>query len=382
MRSDGRDTEVRGNISQPVRVALWAKAAGRCHMCNVRCLVENYVHSVPTGELAHNIGAKAAVGSPRGLSADIDDREAEGNLLLLCHACHKQIDHKDFIETYTVERLRAIKEAHESRIERQTRTGGMKRTAVLRVGGQVKGNRLLANRRQVNDALVAAHLLPVAEAGLLGDHVCEFDGEPEPEDDVYWRAACKKADKVIAKIRETVNEHGVEHLSLFATASIPLLVHVGFGLDDKTETRVFQGRPDTGWEPAVHEQPASFTHTRTAEGTGAVVLMVGITGPPPIDALPPDLAGSTVLTLTTTDGNHGRHLLDDPRALETFTESFAAMLAEAESFHATRWHLVAAVPASGAVAMGRTLMRHAHPPTTVYERIDNQTNIPVLEVNK
>ncbi len=375
-----RDTTARGTINSTVRNTLWAKSAGRCYICNERCLGTHFLHAIPAGQMAHIVGAKPTTGSPRGLDEDLDDREGEENLLLLCHDCHKAVDQSDLLGIYTVERLRAIKRAHERRIEQQTRTGGLKRTAVLRVGGNVRGSRLLASRRQVNDALVSAHLLPVSESALVGDHECVIDLDPS-DGPIYWQAAVAKLNKTLTRVREAIAEHSVEHLSVFAAAPIPLLVHLGFQLDDKTETRVFQGRPDTGWTVVEHEKPATFTHTQTNGTSNDVVLVVGVTGPPNREAFPEELKDATVLTLAPANDEYGSLLLDDPQALINFTAAFRHMLAAAETTQGARWHLIAAVPVSGAIAMGRALMRDAQPPTFVYQRTSNDTYENVLEVN-
>jgi hypothetical protein len=109
---------------------------------------------VLVGELAHNVGATATGGSPRGLAEDIADREAEQNLLLLCHACHRLIDNEDHAPYFTTEQLRALKKKHEDRIWTAATSGGMRRTAALRVGGLVRGATALASQRQTADALL------------------------------------------------------------------------------------------------------------------------------------------------------------------------------------------------------------------------------------
>jgi hypothetical protein len=115
-----RDTEVRGHVKERVRYALWGKSAGRCTLCNQRLLGEDltYWRFINAAEVAHIRGATATAGSPRGLvegESDDLDREAEENLLLCCHACHKLIDDKDYVEHFTAAKLREIKAAHEKR---------------------------------------------------------------------------------------------------------------------------------------------------------------------------------------------------------------------------------------------------------------------------
>jgi len=107
----------------------------------------NFFHTVLVGELAHNVGATATAGSPRRLVEDVADREAEENLLLLCHPCHRLIDDEDHAPYFTTEQLRALKKEHEDRVRMAATSGGLRRTAVIRLGGLVRGATAFASQR-------------------------------------------------------------------------------------------------------------------------------------------------------------------------------------------------------------------------------------------
>jgi hypothetical protein len=90
-----RSTEVRAASIKPrVRIALWAKTAGGCTLCNRRVLndTRSYWHTVAAAERAHNLGATRTAGSPRGLEELDRAIDLEDNLLLCCHDCHRMID--------------------------------------------------------------------------------------------------------------------------------------------------------------------------------------------------------------------------------------------------------------------------------------------------
>src|SRR5690349_16603528 len=123
-----RNTEVRaGSIKPRVRLALWAKSAGRCTLCNRKVLNDNrtFWHSVTAAEMAHILGATTTKGSPRGRE-ELDrtvDLEAEDNLLLCCHDCHRMIDDEDHVALFTPSKMRELKRAHEDRVELATSDG-------------------------------------------------------------------------------------------------------------------------------------------------------------------------------------------------------------------------------------------------------------------
>ena len=121
-------------------IALFAMAAGRCEFdgCN-RLLIEHHVtkEAGNYGEKAHIVAYEAA--GPRGDGNRPADIHALENLMLLCPACHKHID--DNPENFSVETLRAYKEAHEARVCRLTELDKNHETKVVilkaRIGGDM-----------------------------------------------------------------------------------------------------------------------------------------------------------------------------------------------------------------------------------------------------
>lgn len=64
------------------------------------------------GEIAH-IHAASDNGPRANLDLTAEERRDESNLILLCRNCHKKIDEN--VDKYTVEKLKSMKEKHESR---------------------------------------------------------------------------------------------------------------------------------------------------------------------------------------------------------------------------------------------------------------------------
>jgi hypothetical protein len=98
------------SISDRSRKILWARSGNRCAICR-RELVAEATPEDPAaviGDECH-IVAQSSGGSRADSSAT--DVDSETNLLLLCKVDHKRVD--DQPRYYTVERLRAVKLAHE-----------------------------------------------------------------------------------------------------------------------------------------------------------------------------------------------------------------------------------------------------------------------------
>jgi 5-methylcytosine-specific restriction endonuclease McrA len=376
--SDHRETKVkREEIKDSVRNALWARTAGRCTICNRRLLGDSrtYLHSVLLAELAHNIGATDSPGSPRRKDNDgVDDTEAEENLLLLCHDCHKIIDHPDHIDFFPPEKLREIKESFERRIEMVTENGGLTRTAALRVGSHIRGSLALASQREIAETLLAGNYLGLVETQRSGDFTCRIHGSADGRG--YWDSAQQSVDDTLALVRQAVNSGDVEHISVFAIAPVPLLVYLGWCLDDKTPTRLFQKHRDqfVGWAWADQSEPIEFEVLSPERGLDNsaedVVFVCAITSEVNTSALPDDIAEAPRIEVRPLNASPDPTLMSHEQSLAKFAAQWRAALAAAESQYpnAKRWHLVASVPITVAIESGRAVMRDVHPPMTVYER--------------
>lgn len=106
------------SISLKTQKMLWGRAAARCAFPECRrALVEDVTETDdPTlvGENCHIVAEKGD--GPRGNPAMmVDDRNRYGNLILLCNVHHKIID--DQVASWTVERLRQLKQDHETWVE-------------------------------------------------------------------------------------------------------------------------------------------------------------------------------------------------------------------------------------------------------------------------
>ncbi|MBL6278229.1 SAVED domain-containing protein [Micromonospora fiedleri] len=385
--SDQRDTTVkRGAIKDSVRNALWARTAGRCTICNRRLLgdARTYLHSVLLAELAHNVGATEGPDSPRRKDNDgVADTEAEENLLLLCHDCHKIIDDSEHIKFFSPAKLREIKESFERRIEMVTENGGLTRTAALRVGSEIRGSLALASQREVAETLLAANYLGLVETQRSGDFTCRIHGAAGGRG--FWDAAQQAIDNTLRLVRQAIQSGDVAHISVFAIAPVPLLVYLGWHLDDKTPTRIFQKHRDqfVGWSWVNQGDPVEFEVSPT-DGQGDaqdVVLVCAVTSEVNYNLLPENIAAAPRVEIRPVDVSPDPGLISHEQSLSNFAARWRTALAKAESQFpaARRWHLVASVPITVAIEAGRAVMRDAHPQVTVYERgLDSYEGVLVI----
>ncbi len=388
MKDNVRDTRVsRDSIKDSVRLALWARTAGRCTICNRRLLgdTRTFLHSVTVAELAHNVGATDGDTSPRAEAATADmDRESEENLLLVCHDCHRIIDHKDHVQFFPPKKLRELKRAHEQRIEMATAHGGLTRTAVIRVGANIRGAYSIASQREVAETLFTLDYLGLVESQWRGDFTCRISGNAGGKG--FWPAGEQQIDDALLRVKQAIEQGDVEHISVFPFAPIPLLVYLGSRLDDKTTTRIFQKHrgQDAGWSWADQNAPVDFTTEVIGPDKAATGAILACEISSPVDPvnLPVELRESPRHILRPKGCTPSPVLITNEDSLTNFASAWRTLLAEVEAAHprAKRWHLVASVPLAVAIELGRAFMRGSQPPVTVYERTD-AGYVAALDVN-
>jgi hypothetical protein len=309
----------------------------------------------------------------------------------MCHDCHKIIDDVDHRQFFPPDKLRDIKDSFERRIEMVTDHGGLTRTAALRVGGLIRGSLALASQREVAETLLAADYLGLVETRRSGDFTCRIPGAAGGKG--FWDSGCQAIDDTLDLVHQAIDCGDVEHVSVFAIAPIPLLVYLGWNLDDKTPTRIFQKHRDLhqGWSWSTATEPVQFgvsvlDHEPLPDSGDRgrdVVLTCGVSSPIDPDLLPAELAGLPRIDVGPSTMAPGPTLITHEESLKNFASIWRGALAtvEARFPKAQRWHLVASAPVTIAVETGRSFMRDAHPPVAVYERLPDSSYEAVLTVN-
>lgn len=384
-------TEVkRSNVPQAVRERVWGRSAARCVLCAKWLIDEReHWHAIPTGQIAHNVAAENGAKAPRGDSPlDSKDRAAEENLLLLCSDCHRRIDSPEYVDKYTVQFLTEKKTEHERWVRDVTDFARLRPAIVVRMTSQVRGTFSPASKEHVGEAL--------RQAGLTGMHadsrtgLFDISARHDETDGWAWDAAEKDIKIQLDRVHEAVAAGDASVVAVFALAPIPMLVSLGAKLDDKTETVLFRrARRDTpdAWSWAESDGPtAVFELSEAVPGVmdrnaTDVVAFVDISARVDKSRTPPELADAPTIRLSATAGP-STDAIASRADLEAFGQAWRDLLSAVESRwpNAQRLHILAAVPATAAVTIGRHRMRAVHPTFVLYQRQDDGTDVPVLEV--
>lgn len=393
MGASDNGSAARVTISEVERLRLWVRSGGRCAFCNAYLLEDEFTGQVFNfGEMAHNVGRKRSAKSPRGLDdLPVGLRNSADNLLLLCEKHHKLIDDAAKRGEYSVDDLRKVKQRHEDRIKMLTGMAEDRATTVLRVVGDIRGGVVELSREHVRKTVLAdANRYPHYALAFLGqDFEIDLRGLPQEGTPLYWEVGVARLrDALGHRLAEGVQKGEIRHLSVFAIARIPLLIVLGYMLDDKVPVDLYgkhrDGKESWRWDP--DEPTVDFEVIAAQTGTDAtkVALVLSLSGSIQLDELPAHIDASySIFVLLPVGVTPSRDILRARQSLGNFATCYHAFLSELEkNMKAAReLHLFAAVPVTAAVLCGRGLMRDAHPALIVYDRTGSGYQF-ALEVNR
>lgn len=350
---------------------LWARSGGRCEFkgCNEPLWRDDLTYTdLNRAHIAH-IVADSPDG-PRGhkdlspkLATDFD------NLMLLCTVHHKLVD--DYPEVYTVDLLRTYKKEHEDRIELVTSSTESLRTHLLVFKGPINGQPPVISFEEIKQAVVPRY---PAHAGAIEIDLTSYfmdDGE-----DGYFRFMQDQITRQVQHwVHSRVDLDKITHLSVFALASIPLLIHFGRELGYVVPTDVYEYHRETGswsWEKPGTKNMDYRVHVSTiAEPSDRIVAInLSLSGVIHEDEIRAALGDTACRIYTMTMDNPVPGFLYSKDQLDAFARKMRDLLAAVRRQHgpSCEVHLFPAVPASVAVRLGQLLLPKVDPPLHVYDK--------------
>lgn len=367
------------SIPEPVARRVWIAAGGRCTFCN-RWLLDDEMTGQPVfiGQLAHVVGWDTTSGSPRGIDPlPTEERNGADNLMLLCYDQHHVIDSKSLWTVYDADRLRALKREHEHRIKQLTSLAKRESTTVLRLVDTIHGRPVQVATSAVAKALVEVGRFP--SYVLQGADEYEIDLRRIPGENegttFHWSTAIAFIEERLRILRALVADGTVLDVSVFPLARIPILIALGVLLDDTVPTTVYPkrrgGAEEWGWPASGTEQ--QFEWREVSPGTdapGQVTVVFSISGSVETNRIPNEATdGARVYEITPIGVTPNFDLVDTPATVDSFARCWRSLIAEIETLPSVASvNLVPAIPATVAVAIGRSINAFVHPPMRVYDR--------------
>lgn len=366
----------RVKIPLETQLRLWVHAGGRCEFygCNEDLLIDSLTFSETNyANIAHIVAA-----NPEGPRGDdplpLGERSKIENLMLACRKHHALIDSKEHVSDYPKDRLIRFKQEHEERISWVTGFQPHHKTTIIRLQANIGAQAVKIPFEHVREAILPRY--PADPQGIDID-LTHLRSESTDE---YWRLAANEIRERLKDLHTPgMSRTPVDHVSVFALAPIPLLVHLGSILSNKVPADLYQRHRDgENWKWRENGRPAIYISKRIHEGIdlARVGLAVALSGPISEQDIPAHIRDScSIYEITLQNQVPNPNVLRGTDDLERFRSQYHELLAEImrDRPQMSEIHLFPAVPAPIAIMCGRELLPKVHPALQVYD-FDKSTN--------
>jgi len=359
-------------IRREVERNLYTLAGGRCEFdgCN-RFLLKHELTHIPGNfaEMAHiyAFSTEGPRGESEGRPSDINDIQ---NLILLCPECHKLVD--DHSDRFNVSTLRRHKVDHEKRIHYLTSFDKDRKTTIIQVLSKVGGQASALAMADVMDAVAPRY--PEDPQGIVVDLNQLDDSLP-----TFIETACHTvSQRLLGLYDQCINGKRCGHLSVFAIAPIPVLIHLGTQISNKIPTDFYQRHRDTEnwtWKSNGVQVRYSFECIRTGTEAKNVALVLSLSGRILIDQLPRQIDSTYFIYELSLDGIPPTPtFLNQYSDVEEFRLQYQNALRKLSANHSglSEICLFPAVPAPIAVLCGRELLPKRDPSIAVYDYVKSK----------
>ncbi len=366
--------DVTRHIPRHVQFMLWGKAAGRCEFAghNVPLWKSSVTQEqVNIAEKAHiysfnSGGPRGHVGVPKEKLNDLD------NLLLVCPMCHSTMDQFKSGGLYTVELLRAMKAAHERRIEIVTAITPSMTSHILLYGANIGHHSSPLRYAEAALALLPERYPAEDKAIDLG----MINGPLHDRDEEFW--ATERANlvrKFSQRVRERLANGEVSHLAVFALAPQPLLMLLGALLTDIPQAQVFQRHrePEQTWKWPEKPLVQSFEVHEPSKSRGAPALVLSLSATIVRERIT-SVLGRNVTIWEARIPSPNNDFTKSRSQLADFRTLMRPLLDRIKARHGqnTLLHIFPAASVSVAVELGRVRMPKADMPWRIYDQVNQR----------
>jgi hypothetical protein len=376
--------KVTRSISREVERVLWARAAGRCEFdgCN------RLLYKSPVTQEKVNISEKAHIYSfsmsgPRGrgpFSKDATGLNYAGNLMLVCHDCHKKIDQDKRGERYPADLLLKWKNEHEKRILIVGSIAPSKKSHVLLYGANI-GNEV----SKLQPAAASDALFPDWYPAEQHPTFLSMSWEEKDKVDTYWQTEAQNLrTNFNRQVRPLIDQADPLHFSVFALAPMPLMILLGTLLTDKIPAQTYQlhREPIQTWKWLSGAKNFSFRTKRPKSSSYRPVLVISLSDSIDYGRVTAVLGNSVSIWELTIAKPHNDFLRSKDQ-VSLFRKAARSVIAEIGRAHgkAADLSIFPAMPVACSIEFGRVRMPKIDIPWTLFDQNSERGGfIPALKI--
>ncbi|NHZ85714.1 MAG: SAVED domain-containing protein [Planctomycetia bacterium] len=287
------------------------------------------------------------------------------NLMLLCDTHHRLIDIDD-VKNHPVDILKTMKDVHENRIEQNCSIHPNMDTYIIIYKSNIGKNSPHISYESVCQYILPEHYPASPRAIELGLTNSTFNDK----NNAFWTTEIINLETQFnEQLRQRIRNREINHISIFAMAPIPLLIKLGYYLNDIQNVEIHQPiREPKTWKWIDKCEDTKFIVNYPKYQYDTVALNISLSGTINNDRIVKTL-GEKCSIYTITIENPFNDFLKCKKQLEQFSVSIKKLFNKIKSEYnsATPLHVFPAMPASTSIELGRVWMPKADMPLIIYD---------------
>ena len=340
---------------------LVVACGGRCTLCNRNIMFDEFSHKdIRTFQRAH-IKAFSDNGPRADSGLSIEERNSSDNLIVLCPTCHTMIDSQIGRKTYTVDFLKKWKRDKEKRVQKRLENLSPIKYIPIKYFSAIG-----TQENTISDFALFSYCF---DNGFSTEDVINLS------DDILQENIIISEGQLREKFRQRIQrfyDNGQETpLVVFARAPQPLLVLLGYLLNDKHDVRLFTSHRNNIWvydESTEEQNYFEIIKPDNYSNLNNVALCIDSTAIIERDRVYTAL-GADVDIWRLRAKNIGIDNINNQKELELFHKKCVEVLDQIGTIYGREKsiNLFSAMGNSLAMTFGRSFFSKAHNPINIYD---------------
>lgn len=366
-----KKTTKRPSINDKVQLKLWLRSGGRCQYrnCNENLYEDKLTFkALNKSYIAHIYGyAPNSARYDNILSPKLETDYS--NLMLLCDACHRKIDREEK-DLHPASLLIEMKKEHEDRIETLTSMKENVKTNIIVYNAKIGDFNATIQLEDIQKMLIEKNLYPSKDPIFLSSENTSIIDDKA----LYWEYESTSLDNNFTKeIGPHLKPGKLQHFSLFAFGTMPLLIKLGTLLGDKHNIQTYQlHREPQVWNWDLTADFSGFKLIEPKNKTGIPVLNISLSANINPSRIADLFTDKEISIWTLTHDNPNVNFLKTEEILSKWRTAARDAFSRLKDTHGhhSQIHVFPAMPLSSSIEFGRVWNPKVDLPMIIYDGRD------------